>query len=360
MKKQRGVFEKEPGSNVWWICYFDADGRKRREKVGRKSAAIKLYQKRKTDSMEGRKLPDLRARKVTFGELASDALEYSKVHKISYAHDSYRMAKLKERFKDRLAETIAPFEFERWIAEHKDWKPATANRYRALLSLTYRLGIQNRKVLQNPARLMQHRRENNSRIRWLTFEEEKNLRRAVEKAGPGHLAELDVAIHTGLRRGEQYGLTWDYVDLERQLLTVQLTKNGETRHIPVNSTALAALLILKRHSGASERVFNTVGPRRWFEPAVRTAGLVGFTWHCLRHTFASRLVMAGVDLRTVQELLGHKTIAMTCRYAHLAPAHKLAAVERLTWESGDSSCLSDTTTDTTHAEIKPADGTNIH
>ena len=59
------------------------------------------------------------------------------------------------------------------------------------------------------------------------------------------------------------------------------------------------------------------------------AGLADFTWHCLRHTFASRLAMAGVDLRTIQELMGHKTIAMTCRYAHLAESHKLAAVERL-------------------------------
>ena len=69
--------------------------------------------------------------------------------------------------------------------------------------------------------------------------------------------------------------------------------------------------------------------RHWFEEAVADAGLRDFTWHGLRHTFASRLVMEGVDLRTVQELMGHKTIQMTCRYAHLAPAHQLAAVERL-------------------------------
>ena len=71
-----------------------------------------------------------------------------------------------------------------------------------------------------------------------------------------------------------------------------------------------------------------LGPRHWFEDAVENAKLVGFTWHDLRHTFASRLVMAGVDLRTVAELLGHKKIQMTMRYAHLAPQHKLAAVEK--------------------------------
>ncbi|MGH9477372.1 MAG: tyrosine-type recombinase/integrase [Terriglobales bacterium] len=70
-------------------------------------------------------------------------------------------------------------------------------------------------------------------------------------------------------------------------------------------------------------------PRMWFDPAHEKARVHDFTWRCLRHTQASRLVMAGVGLRGVQELMGHKTIAMTCRYAHLAPSHQLAAVRRL-------------------------------
>jgi len=70
-------------------------------------------------------------------------------------------------------------------------------------------------------------------------------------------------------------------------------------------------------------------PREWFSAACEKAKIQGVTWHTLRHTFASRLVMAGVDLKTVQELMGHKTIAMTARYAHLSPEHKLSALERL-------------------------------
>jgi integrase len=72
-----------------------------------------------------------------------------------------------------------------------------------------------------------------------------------------------------------------------------------------------------------------LGPRYWFEAALPKAKIRKFSWHCLRHTFASRLVMAGVDLRTVQELMGHKSIEMTVRYSHLSPKHTLAAVERL-------------------------------
>jgi integrase len=68
---------------------------------------------------------------------------------------------------------------------------------------------------------------------------------------------------------------------------------------------------------------------RIFRPALRRARISNFSWHDLRHTFASRLAMAGVDLRTIQELLGHRTLAMTMRYAHLSRAHKLDAVRRL-------------------------------
>jgi site-specific recombinase XerD len=87
-------------------------------------------------------------------------------------------------------------------------------------------------------------------------------------------------------------------------------------------------------------------PREWFDAVVRKAGLADFTWHCLRHTFASRLVMADVGLRAVQELMGHKTISMTVRYAHLAPQHQLAAVQRLCDTDGAQKRATDTRTST--------------
>ncbi len=102
------------------------------------------------------------------------------------------------------------------------------------------------------------------------------------------------------------------------------------RHLPLNASALHALAELRARNGHYEFVCGGVkDPRYWFEPLVVATGLKDFTWHCLRHTFASRLVMAGVDIRTVAELMGHKTLAMTMRYAHLAPDHQRAAVERL-------------------------------
>jgi site-specific recombinase XerD len=352
-KKYRGVFEKVSGSGIWWICYFDADGKKRREKIGRRSAAIECYRKRKTEVMEGKKLPEkIRARRVSFSELAEDALEYSRTHKRSYGDDEIRMAKLRDWLGERPADVVTPQEIERWLNNKTELKPATLNRYRALLSLVYRLGMQNGKVTCNPARLVRQRKENNARIRFLSSEEERILREVVEAKFLQHLPELELSLNTGMRLSEQYGLAWENVDLQRRSLTIPVSKNGESRHVPLNDSALSALETARTISGAKPWVFlnryseRLVSPREWFDPAVKEAGLKNFTWHCLRHTFASRLVMAGVDLRTVQELMGHKTIQMTVRYAHLAPKHQLAAVQRLCDTESEQKRASDTRSDT--------------
>jgi|KBSMisStandDraft_5_1062788.scaffolds.fasta_scaffold30335_1 site-specific recombinase XerD len=353
-KKARGIYEKVRGTGIWWVRYADANGKIRREKTGNKSAAIKLYYKRKTEVLEGKKLPEkLRARKVSFAELAKDALEYSKAHKRSYRDDEVRMARLREWLGQRPAESVSPQEIERWLlAKAEDLKPATLNRYRALLSLVYRLAMQNGKVQSNPARLVRQRKEENGRIRFLSTEEELALRAAIRKDYLNREAELDLALNTGLRRSEQFGLTWDGVDFERRVLTVLRSKNGEARHIPLNDAAILALRSVEAYKNGSPYVFlasdgtRLCSPRFWFSAAVEAAGLKDFTWHCLRHTFASRLVMAGVDLRTVQELMGHKTIQMTVRYAHLAPQHRLAAVQRLCDTEAVQKTASDTRTDT--------------
>jgi len=238
-----------------------------------------------------------------------------------------RMKPILDTFRNRAAGTITPQEIGRWLADEADeneWSPATVNRYKPLFSLTFRIVLENGKIEYNPARLVKRRREDNARIRWLLPAEEKR-----------HVPELDIALHTGMRRSEQYSLKWADVDFMNRIITIRHTKNGEVRYIKLNQTALAAFedLFARPHDDGyvftNSHFEHLLSSRHWFEPAVTEAEIEGFTWHCLRHTFASRLVMAGVDLRTVQQLMGHKTIQMTCRYAHLAPEHQLAAVERL-------------------------------
>jgi integrase len=322
--RQRGIFEKVPGSGVWWVRHTDAQGRLRREKAGTKSGAIHLYRKRKQEALEGKKLPEnLRRAPVTFAVIASDALAYSKAHKRSHSDDVQRMTRLLGWFGNRSAESVTPQDIERRFEECIDeygWAPSTVNHYRSLLSLAYRLAIRNGKTSVNPARATRHRKEDNSRVRYLSAEEETRLRAVMTAKWPEHLPELDLALHTGLRRGEMYGLGWQDVNLAQRFVRVQCGKNGESRHVRLNTVALQALADLRKRGDGTGCVIRNLageplcGPRHWFDKAVgdQGANIPDFHWHDLRHTFASRLAMAGVGIGAIQLALGHKSIAMTC------------------------------------------------
>jgi site-specific recombinase XerD len=357
-RNPRGVFEKVPGSGEWWICYWDAQGRKRREKVGTKSNAILLYRKRKTEALQGKKLPEkLRRATISFADIAKDALAYSKAHKRTYDDDVQRMERMLGWFGERSADSITPQDIERHFEQciaDEEWAPSTINHYRSLLSLTYRLAIRDGKASSNPARATRHRREDNSRVRYLTPEEETKLRTVLEGRWPSHIQELDLALHTGLRLSEMYGLDWQDVDLARRLILIRRGKNGESRYARLNSIALKALAELRKRGDGTGSVIRNLagepraGPRYWFEKAIAEAGISDFHWHDLRHTFASRLTMAGVGLRATQDALGHKSIAMTVRYAHLDPDFLLNVVERLVPQALTSTPTepTDTTNDT--------------
>jgi integrase len=369
-KKVRGIYEKEPGSDVWWIRYADSSGRIRREKAGTHGAASDLYMKRKTEALQGKKLPEkLRAKAVTFSALADDAIEWAKAHKLTWQDDEIRLKPMRDAFGARPAESITAQDIERWFAaegrsRNKDkkrngrrWKPATINRYKALISMVYRQGVKNHKVAVNPAREVERRRENNARDRYLLPPEEIVLREAISLRSPERLPELDIALHTGMRRSEQYACEWSWIDFASRVLTVPRSKHGEKRRVFLNDSAIAAFRVLWRFSDGKGRVFahlyqseKTMGARGWFEQALMAAKIANFHWHDLRHTFASRLVMAGVDIRTVQELMGHKTIQVTLRYAHLAPEHQLEAVQRLCDTSTVQNGATDTKTSTSDLE----------
>jgi integrase len=337
MKKQRGIFEKIPGSGESWIRYADASGRIRREKVGCLEAAEARLKIRREEAKIGI-LPLLtrQRRSVLFKKIADDALAYADDHKRSAKDDHSRMKKLKEWFGEWPADSITAKEIEDHF-ELEKWEPGTWNRYRALLSLTYRLAIRAGEVKENPARQVRHRTESNGRVRFLLPKEEVKLRKVIREKFLEREPELDLALHTGLRLSEQYGARWDDVNFERRVLTIRLDKSGQTSHVPVNAVALKALRNLHRQHGKSEFICGgRCSSRSWFEVAVEEAKIKDFSWHCLRHTFASRLVMTGADIRTVAELLRDKTLAMVMRYAHLAPDYKLAAVERMGFSFGVS------------------------
>ncbi len=175
--------------------------------------------------------------------------------------------------------------------------------------------------------------ENNRRLRFLSKEECKAL---ITSCDP-HLKPIVImALNTGCRKGEILSLEWDkHIDLRHGFITLDRTKNGERKEIPINDTLRQTLQGLTRrldvpyafYDHGTGRPYRDI--KRSFKTALRRSGIKDFKFHDLRHTFASHLVMAGVDLTTVSKLLGHKDIKMTLRYAHLAPAHMVKAVDIL-------------------------------
>lgn len=269
---------------------------------------------------------------------------------------------------------ITPYRIEQWRRakrKRKGNRGATLNRDVAVLSAALSWGVKHGYLRENPIAGMDRLPEHDSqdKTRYLTAEEETRLTAALDtreerlrvkrdsfnkwRRDRGYREYTDlravrfadflkplviVSLNTGIRRGEAFDLTWPDVDLGHGMITIQraAAKSGKARHIPLNDAALDTLTAWRDQSGDQGLVFKS--PRgggrlysikkAWAE-VLGEAGIAGFRWHDLRHTFASKLVQAGVDLNTVRELLGHSDIKMTLRYAHLSPESKRAAVSKL-------------------------------
>jgi integrase len=177
----------------------------------------------------------------------------------------------------------------------------------------------------------------NTHVRYLSATEINELRNAIgENVTLRRI--VDFALWTGLRRDEIVHLQWSDISFDRMTITVQnkdgfRTKSGKSRVVPVNAPLATMLEAMRLASGKmDDSVFNvnywTLGNH--FREAVKRAGLDShISLHTLRHTFASHLIMAGVDLRSVQEMLGHHAVSVTMIYSHLSPDHLAKTVEKL-------------------------------
>jgi len=335
MPKIPGIFERPAKSGVWWISYCDTEGMRHREKIGRRSLALDAVSRRRLEVKDGRYIPPTKGARLTFRELAQAAMTQKKLRlaPLSYETDLMRLAKLLPLIGNVPADRLTPDRVEETLAGLRSTvSGSTANRYRSLISSIYAFALRSGRIAVNPVSRVKRYRENDSRIRWLKPAEEAAIRKTIDHLA--HEAEFDLALHTGMRRGEQFLLKWKDCDLETGILTVK-GKTGR-RHIVANRSALRALRTLKALTPEDARFVSPDATddvrrdwRRWLEDAVKKAKVEDFHWHDLRHTFASRLVMRGVDIRTVQELLGHKSIVMTMKYAHLARDHRQAAAEKM-------------------------------
>jgi integrase len=274
-----------------------------------------------------------------------------------------------ERFYKKPMTDITAWSVEKFKSERlkAGIKPATVNRdldrLRAALSKAVEWGV----LDTNPvAGVKRSKGGDSTRVRFLDKAEDKRLRKALadrdgkaakdrvsgnEWRAARHRKLLDpiavyadhltplvlIALNTGLRRGELFGLKWVDVDLANKQITVraETAKSGKTRHVPLNAQAIDVLRAWKKQGSSDGLVFPGVGGgkltniNKAWAGLIEDAALIDFRFHDCRHDFASKLAMAGVDLFTIKELLGHSDFSMTQRYAHLSSAHRASAVDKL-------------------------------
>lgn len=346
---RKGIYKR---GNMWWICYADLAG-----KVVRKSTGTSDYRQAETQLLsekkavrEGKISDTVKIKNHTFHELRDKYLEWMKGHHKSADSKEYRIENMVTHFGDlplRRFNTLLVEQYQTALT-NKGLKPGSVNKNISILKAMIKKAVDWEMVEEETlkrVRKVKNYKEANRRLRFLSVEETQNLVNVCDE----HLRPIVVtALHTGCRRGEILKLTWDHVDLVHGFITLTDTKNGERREIPIDATLRETLNKLPRrfveveskdgkkekelvpylfHDPKTMKRYSSV--KRSFLTALGHAKIKDFKFHDLRHTFASHLVMAGVDLTTVKELLGHKDIKMTLRYAHLAPAHKRSAVNVL-------------------------------
>ncbi|MGA2076604.1 MAG: site-specific integrase [Terriglobia bacterium] len=338
-KLPRGIFIR---NGAYWIRYTDQNGKLHREKVGPFLEQAKgAVEKRRSEVRELKFFPEkIKQRVVLFAEIAKEYLSYfQKTARRDKVHIAQRVPVLLEVLKNEPVKEMTPGRLDvalADVAEKRGWSASTQNRYRSLLSGIFRHAVKKGNLEWNPIRETTHFKENNQRVRYLTDEEEGRLMAVVRSRWPERESEIVVALHSGMRRSEQYrtaqvpdgGLKWEHINFRANVIRLPRSKPGKAREIPMNSTLCETLRAIPMHID-SPYVFEGTDPAKWFGKALRAAKIENFHWHDLRHSFASRLAMAGVPMRHIAELMGHSEIQTTMRYAHLQPGHLAEAVERL-------------------------------
>ena len=337
---------KRKTSLYWWSSFIDADGKRVRRSLGttdRKEAEV-LEAKWKVEIYNATNWGKQIDR--SFDELMLEYLTATKDTKRSWERDVRCAKQLRTVFGGRLMSDLSSKDIWGYQTKRKQdsVKPATINRELAFLSTA--INFANRHWewgLSNPVTGRKLSNVGSARTRWLTRDEANRLLEAAssEPKAP-HLNDfIRLALYTGARRGELLGLEWSRVDLRANLIHLEAvhTKTGTPRAIPLCKEARQALIgrqrfrasfcpdasfVFVNHEGCPIRSI-----RKSFSTACRRADISDFRIHDLRHTFASWLVTEGVPLLEVSRLLGHSTIKMTERYAHLAPDNLKSAVSLL-------------------------------
>jgi len=337
----------------------------------RKTDAKAWAQATEAAMRDGRHFPMREAKRRTLTDLIDRQLETVRLkNPRDYNRQKGHLGWWKEKLGEYTLAQITPAK----IAEYRDKMlaenigtdeapayrgPATANRYLSALSKAFSNAVKEWHWLQdNPLRRVNKETESTGRVRFLSDDERKSLLSACQKSKlPELYLIVLMALTTGMRRGEILGLRWPDVDLERRMIVLNKTKNGERRSVPA-VPEIAALL--REHAKVrrldTDRIFPAKPIRKkkpdaiteapnaasktedpgplwfdaWWYEALKQSGIKDFRFHDLRHTAASYLAMSGATTPEIAAVLGHKTLSMVKRYAHLSDQHTGTVVERMT------------------------------
>ena len=316
--------------NIWYIDYY-ADGRRIREAVGeKKSEARAALEARKGEIRTG-KFHLKNEKRILFEKFADEYIKYAKANKRSWERDNVILKHLKPFFKGISLSKINPKYIEDYKRERLEKvKPATIDRELALLKFMFSLAIKWKCTNENPVKEVKFFNLRRKMERILDHKEAKQL---LDAANERLKSILIVALSTGMRRGEIFDLRWNDVDFDKHFIFIKETKSGVPRKVPMNSLVANTIKSIKRESDfvfCNPKTKDSIkAVQTAFKNARERAGIRDFRFHDLRHTAASWMVAAGIDLVTVKEILGHADIKTTMRYAHPTPENKRRAVNAL-------------------------------
>jgi integrase len=340
--------DRDWDKGTWWI-EFSLRGNYVHESIPgarTQAQAERAESKRREEIYEGKYDPG----KKLFSEFVDEIfLPWSTANKRSYREDDQRSVTLKGFFGEKHLRDIKPMMIEKFKRERlatptkhdteerpRPRTPASVNRDLACLSKILSMAFDNELIDSNPMRRVRLLKENGSRERFITADEEVKLFAKLTGRRDHIRSVVTVALNTGMRRGEILDLQWEHVNFIARTIFIARSKTGKTRTIPMNDIVFGELKALKQDAGTRDFVFsvsktgvNIDSIKTGWRNACAAAGLVDLKFHDTRHTFATRLRANGVHEWDIRDLLGHTTTRMTSVYTHQTPANLRQAVTTL-------------------------------
>jgi integrase len=334
-------YQKKDGSISYHAEVRRKNAKPLRESFRTLTDAKNWVRKQESSILEGKYMPDNKARKYTLSDLID---QYIRLHlskfprrledqtsHLKWWRDQYGHKSLIEISPSLLAEAKELLLNAR-TSRNTNRTNSTVNRYFSTLSRAFSIAFQEWQwISENPFRRVSKLKENGGRNRFLSKEELHALLECCKESKNPHLYGMVlIAASMGLRFGEIANLRWKHIDFDNKFATLERTKNGDVRVVPLPGQVAAYLKDLQHPKLPNEFLFPSKDPekrnppsmiRKAFQKALRSAGIDNFKYHDLRHTCASHLAMNGATQGELMEILGHRSPAMTRRYAHFSKEH---------------------------------------